>query len=138
MAFVLDSRLAKDACPVGRNEHSLLLMMNDRRYPWFIVVPTVADACEWFDLSLSLQQQVHADCVQLGQCVQQAFGSDKINIAALGNIVRQLHVHVVGRRQDDPAWPGPVWGHSPAEPMNTTEQAARMADLLRMDTLPFR
>lgn len=138
MAFALDTRLQNDTVFIGRNEHHLLLMMNDARYPWFIVVPEQDGVSEWFDLSPAAQQSLHADCVQLGQCVKQVFGCEKINIAALGNIVRQMHVHVIGRHQDDPAWPGPVWGHSPARPCDEAGKISRKSSILNAAGIPFR
>ena len=137
MTFILDPRLRNDTIPVGNNERHLLLMMNDSRYPWFIVVPAINGVSEWFDLSLDAQQQLHQDCVQLGACVKQAFGCEKINIAALGNIVRQMHVHVIGRSIQDPAWPGPVWGHSPAVAYTDDQAQATKSRLLAIRDLPF-
>lgn len=137
MAFELDSRLRQDSHLIGRNQHALLMMMNDCRYPWFIVVPQRANVSEWFDLSPEDQIGLHLDCVRLGQCVQNAFACEKINIAALGNIVRQMHVHVVGRTTGDAAWPGPVWGHSPAIGYNDSQRDARRAALFEQPELPF-
>jgi len=137
MAFKLDERLEKDSFIIGSNAHNLLLMMNDSRYPWFIVVPKIEGVSEWFDLTETQQVQLHRDSVLLGQCVQSAFAGDKINIASLGNIVRQLHVHVVGRNQQDPAWPGPVWGHSAAVHYTADEKQHRITQLFVQDQLPF-
>lgn len=137
MAFELDSRLRQDSHLIGRNQHALLMMMNDCRYPWFIVVPQRANVSEWFDLSPEDQIGLHLDCVRLGQCVQNAFACEKINIAALGNIVRQMHVHVVGRTTGDAAWPGPVWGHSPAIGYSDSQRDARRAALFEQPELPF-
>lgn len=137
MVFELDHRLRNDTHLIGQNDLGLLLLLNDSRYPWFVVVPQQAGICEWFDLSEQAQIRLHQDCVALGRCVQKAFGSEKINIAALGNIVRQMHVHVVGRSSADPAWPGPVWGHSPAQAYSAQALAARKDALLSQDNLPF-
>ena len=137
MQFELDSRLKNDTHLIGQNENALLLMMNDSRYPWFIVVPQRPDACEWFDLPQDEQIRLHLDCVQLGHCVQRAFACEKINVAALGNIVRQLHVHVVGRTTGDPAWPGPVWGHSPGVACSASLLDQRKATLFAQTDLPF-
>jgi len=137
MAFELDHRLRNDTHLIARNEHGLLLLLNDSRYPWFIVVPQLAGVSEWFDLPGEMQIRLHQDCVALGRCVQNAFGSEKINIAALGNIVRQMHVHVVGRSSADPAWPGPVWGHSPAVAYSEQALAARRDAILSQDHFPF-
>lgn len=137
MSFVLDDRLQQDTHPIGHNARALLLMMNDSRYPWFIVVPRHTGISEWFDLPQEEQISLHLDCVKLGQCVQRAFSCDKINIAALGNIVRQMHVHIIGRHIGDEAWPGPVWGHSPAVSYEDTQRKARTAALFDQADLPF-
>ena len=137
MAFTLDPRLAADCSIIGSNEQSLLLLMEDSRYPWFIVVPKIEGACEWFDLTHEDQLRLHQDCVALGHSVKQAYACEKINIAALGNIVRQLHIHVVGRETTDPAWPGPVWGHSPAIRYTDETRQERINRLYGQDKLPF-
>ena len=137
MTFSLDPRLARDGIIIGSNEHNLLLMMNDARYPWFIVVPRLASACEWFDLTPEQQIQLHRDCMELGRCVRSAFHCDKINIGALGNIVKQLHIHVLGRYESDPAWPGPVWGHSPAVPYTENDKQHRIEQLFKQERFPF-
>lgn len=137
MAFELDQRLQQDTHLMGENEQALLLLMNDSRYPWFIVVPRQANTVEWFDLPEPVQLRLHQDCVALGRCLQAAFDCDKINIAALGNVVRQMHVHVIGRYQHDPAWPGPVWGHSPATAYSGADLAMRRERLLGQNDLPF-
>lgn len=113
MPFQLDPRLKNDTFQIKETNSYLLLMMNERRYPWFIVVPKVADASEWHDLDDTQQTAIHLLCVRLGQAVQQAFEATKVNIAALGNVVSQLHIHVIGRNPDDAAWPNPVWGFAP-------------------------
>jgi len=137
MAFALDPRLAADCSIIGSNGQSLLLLMEDSRYPWFIVVPKLEGVSEWFDLAPDVQLRLHQDCVALGHCVKQAYACEKINIAALGNIVRQLHIHVVGRETTDPAWPGPVWGHSPAIRYTDETRRERVSRLYGQDKLPF-
>ena len=103
--------------------------MDDCRYPWFIIVPRVPNCREWFDLPSELSQQLFDYSQQLGAGIKQAFQCHKINIAALGNVVEQLHIHVIGRQIDDPAWPGPVWGHSPAIPYTEQQLSARLKHL---------
>ena len=137
MAFELDARLRNDTHLIARNQDALLLLMNDCRYPWLIVVPTLEGASEWFNLDVEQQARLHLDSVRLGRCVQQAFDCEKINIAALGNVVRQMHIHVVGRNGSDPAWPGPVWGHSAAIPYSDTQLKERKLQLFAQSDLPF-
>lgn len=109
-AFELDLRLATDSVFVADGPLSQVRLMDDTRFPWLLLVPRVADAAEWIDLDGSQQRLLLAELNQVSQLLRAEPGVEKINIGALGNIVRQLHVHVVGRHAGDAAWPGPVWG----------------------------
>ncbi|RLT92503.1 HIT domain-containing protein [Ketobacter sp.] len=129
MAFELHPQLAADTILVREESDLLLLMMDDAQYPWFIVVPKQVQITEWHDLDQAMQIRLHLYCVELGKAVTAAFGSTKINTAALGNMVSQLHVHVIGRRQQDPAWPKPVWGQAPRIPMEQEEIKTRTHSL---------
>ncbi|GBF56716.1 hypothetical protein PbB2_00373 [Candidatus Phycosocius bacilliformis] len=115
MAFVLDPRLEADSLAAADMGLCHVRVMADARYPWLIAVPRIAGAVELFDLPLRDSQQVWDEVQALARLVGRQPGIMKVNIGALGNIVRQLHIHIVGRHQHDPAWPGPVWGHSPAQ-----------------------
>lgn len=137
MSFALDARLQKDTFLIGSAPDMLLLLMNDSRYPWFIIVPSLPNISEWFDLPESRQIDLHLASVKLGQSIQRAFECEKLNIASLGNIVRQMHVHVVGRHENDAAWPGPVWGHSPAMPYSEQQRKTRTEMLFAQMDLPF-
>jgi len=95
--------------------------MNEARYPWLVAVPRLPDAVELFGLASQDGEQAWAEIQALGALVGGLPGVGKVNIGALGNMVRQLHVHIVGRHEGDPAWPGPVWGHSPAKPYGPDE-----------------
>ncbi|MAR92373.1 MAG: hypothetical protein CML06_16070 [Pseudomonadales bacterium] len=125
MSFELHPQLAADTHRVSETDDCLLLVMNDRQYPWFIVVPKVEATTEWHHLDPDQQTRVHGFCVSVGQAIQSVFGSRKINTAALGNIVSQLHIHVIGRTPDDPAWPGPVWGAQPPLPLSDADVETR-------------
>lgn len=114
MAFELHPRLAADCFKVGCFELSLLLLMNDARYPWFILVPQRPDISEIHQLSGALRQQLMSESAMLSEALAAGFHADKINIAALGNVVPQLHIHHIARFHGDPAWPAPVWGKLPA------------------------
>ena len=114
--FELHSRLAADCIRVGRLPLSLLLLLNDARYPWFILVPQRSGIGEIFQLPESDQCQLWRESAKLSHNLMQSFHADKINIGALGNLVPQLHVHHIARFTSDPAWPGPVWGHSAPVP----------------------
>jgi diadenosine tetraphosphate (Ap4A) HIT family hydrolase len=113
--FELHPRLASDCILVGRLPLSLLLLFNDARYPWFILVPRRPQVGEIFQLCETDQRQLWQESARLARKLMHSFHADKINIGALGNLVPQLHVHHIARFTTDPAWPGPVWGHSAAQ-----------------------
>jgi diadenosine tetraphosphate (Ap4A) HIT family hydrolase len=110
-AFVLDPRLQADTQPVTTLPLCDVLLMNDARYAWLILVPRVAACTEILDLPEAQRAQLWQEINHVAAALREAAPCDKLNIGALGNIVRQLHVHVIARREGDAAWPGPVWGH---------------------------
>ncbi len=112
----LHSQLAQDCLVLGRFPLCQLLLMRDANYPWFILVPDRDDIHEIHHLSEQDQQQLLRESMILSRGLEQAFKPDKLNIAALGNVVPQLHVHHIVRYRNDPAWPAPVWGRLPAVP----------------------
>lgn len=114
--FVLDPRLKADTQPVVSLELSDVLLMNDARFPWLVLVPRRAGMVEICDLSGAEQATLWQEANRAAQALRAVAPFDKLNLGALGNIVRQLHVHVVGRRERDAAWPGPVWGSGRALP----------------------
>ena len=122
--FVLHPRLKADTLFVADWGLSRILLMNDGRYAWLVLVPRRAGAVELFDLSGPDRAMLMEEMTRAATLLKTIAPAAKINIAALGNLVAQLHVHVVSRSPADPAWPGPVWGHSPAVPY---EAAARDA-----------
>ncbi|MDH1631884.1 HIT family protein [Pseudomonas mosselii] len=112
--FTLDSRLQEDSLVLGDLPLCRLLLSKDANYPWFILVPRRADITEVFELEEADQQQLWLETTALAEALKEAFAADKMNVAALGNVVSQLHMHVIVRRQGDAAWPAPVWGKVPA------------------------
>ena len=130
--FVLDQRLAQDATEVCNWKLSRILLMNDRRFPWLILVPRRTGAVEAFDLSADEQGLLWREVNAAARALKRITGCRKINIGALGNIVSQLHVHVVARRADDAAWPGPVWGKGTAEPYAGDEFRSRLAEFKKL------
>jgi len=108
--FKLHPKLAADCFQVGNFPLSRLLMINDSNYPWFILVPRVPDITEIYQLTEVDQVQLAVESSVLSETLARMFGADKMNIAALGNVVSQLHVHHVVRFKTDLAWPDPVWG----------------------------
>ena len=122
--FVLDPRLAADSAFIADGPLSQVRLMDDTRFPWLVLVPRVNGVSEWLELDGGQQRLLLAEINQAGQLIRAQPGVEKLNIGALGNIVRQLHVHVVGRHAGDPAWPGPVWGSGAALRHDPEELAA--------------
>ena len=112
--FELHAQLAKDCTVIGDLPLSKLLLMNDAHYPWFVLVPMRSDKREWYELSDKDQPQLLREANTLAKFLQEKTGAKKMNIGALGNMVPQLHVHVIARFENDAAWPAPVWGRAPA------------------------
>jgi diadenosine tetraphosphate (Ap4A) HIT family hydrolase len=112
--FALDPRLAADTRPVASLPLCDVLLMNDARYPWLILVPRRAGLVEIADLRDDEQAMLWQEVNRAAAALRAVAPCDKLNLGALGNIVRQLHVHVVARVEGDAAWPGPVWGNGQA------------------------
>jgi len=108
--FELHTQLEKDTVPIGDLALCRVLLMNDSNYPWLILVPRRENIGEIFQLTAVDQQQLMAEVSAVSAALASHYHADKINVAALGNVVPQLHVHVIARYLDDAAWPRPVWG----------------------------
>ena len=126
----LHPQLRKDCLLVGRFTLCRLLLMRDANYPWFILVPDRDGVSEIFQLSDEDQVALLRESSRLSAVLAERFHADKLNIAALGNVVPQLHVHHVVRYRGDPAWPAPVWGRVPARPY-TAEGLSAVLETLR-------
>jgi diadenosine tetraphosphate (Ap4A) HIT family hydrolase len=127
MSFALDPRLAADTHPIGECALSRLLLMDDARFPWLILVPRIAGARELFDLDGVDRASLLAELDGVGRALETLLRPDKMNIAALGNVVPQLHVHVIARYATDAAWPQPVWGRGEPVRYEPAARAARIA-----------
>lgn len=125
----LDERLAKDTGAIGETGQVWLRWMNDQRFPWVIVVPKLEGVTEWYQLTEEQQQYLLKVVNRCAKHLQTLTGSKKINIGTLGNLVPQLHVHVVARFEEDDAWPGPIWGQGEVVPWPTDEQPSWLAPL---------
>ena len=121
--FSLAPELQRDCIELADWPLCKVLLMNDSQYPWFILVPRVAGVKEIIDLSEELQITLLQESGKLSKLLQQVFNPDKLNVAALGNMAPQLHVHHIARFTTDAAWPTPIWGKLPAVPY-TDEQIA--------------
>lgn len=130
----LHPRLEQDCHYVTRLDLCHLLLMNDRTYPWCLLVPDREDITEIHQLEEAEQQQLIRESSRLARGLTQLYRPDKLNIAAIGNLVPQLHLHHVVRYTGDPAWPKPVWGQAPARPYSDEAADAAVARLLEVIT----
>lgn len=121
--FTVDPVILSLTRPLADWPLSRLFLYNDSRYQWGLLVPRRPGAVEMRDLSEADQAQMMKEIVQLSNIIRTLPGVEKLNVGNLGNMVTQLHVHVIGRRKGDPAWPGPVWGHSNPAPWPKPEEA---------------
>lgn len=121
MAFSLHPKLAEDSLPIVALALCDVRLMNDRRFPWCIVVPRLENLRELHDVPDAQQAGLFAEITATSRALERVAGAEKINVAALGNIVAQLHVHVIARFCHDAAWPAPVWGFGSAEPYENAQ-----------------
>ncbi|EWY41353.1 histidine triad (HIT) protein [Skermanella stibiiresistens SB22] len=128
--FKLHERLAADTVLVRPLTLCQVLCMNNRVWPWLILVPARLDVTELHHLSTGDRAVLIEEVALVSSTLERVFNPDKLNVAAIGNIVPQLHIHVVARRRDDPAWPNPVWGSGIAEPYAPADLDA-LVDRLR-------
>jgi diadenosine tetraphosphate (Ap4A) HIT family hydrolase len=135
--FSLHPQLVLDGIELADFPLCKLLLCNDSAYPWFILVPKIADISEVFQLEWQQQQQLLNESSLLSELLLQVFAGDKMNIAALGNVVEQLHVHHVVRFKSDAQWPKPIWGQQALTPYSDEELVALKAKLLPQLTAIF-
>lgn len=121
MPFALHPTLARDTVEVSRLPLCRVLLMKDRRFPWLILVPERESTREIHELTAEDRAGLIEEVALASRVLESLFRPDKMNVGALGNVVPQLHVHVVARYASDPAWPGPVWGSGPAVPYTEDE-----------------
>jgi diadenosine tetraphosphate (Ap4A) HIT family hydrolase len=126
----LHPMLARDTRRLGETGLSHVRWMNDRRFPWLMLVPRRPDLLEWHHLPPQEQHQLLDEVSVLSAALETVTAPDKINVGALGNLVPQLHVHVIARHRQDPCWPGPVWGNGTPEPFADDEQPQWLSALL--------
>ena len=115
-AWQLHPQLANDTVPVVELPLCEVRLMDDANHPWLVLVPRVAGMVEIIDLDPAQRTQQASDNDAASRALKALFKPDKLNVAALGNLVPQLHVHVIARYRDDIAWPRPVWGNASARP----------------------
>ena len=127
--MILHPQLQKDCHVLGALPLSVVLLLNDARYPWVVLVPQREDVREWIDLNDADRQQLLLESCQVQEVLRDLYHPDKLNVGLLGNIVPQLHLHHIARFTIDPAWPGPVWGHSAAEGYSQSGLQQRSGEL---------
>lgn len=127
--FALDPRLAADTVPIGDMELSRVLLMNDARFFWLILAPRRANVCELIDLTEADQKSLLHEIDRCSRALRTIAQPNKLNIAALGNVVAQLHVHVIARFETDAAWPRPVWGVGSAQAYSPADLSTRISAL---------
>ena len=120
-AWSLHPQLAKDTIDIGDLPLSRVLVIKDANYPWLLLVPRREGAVEIIDLDEVAQAQLMTEITRVSRAVKEITKCDKLNVAALGNIVPQLHIHIIARRTGDVAWPRPVWGVAPPLPHDAQE-----------------
>jgi diadenosine tetraphosphate (Ap4A) HIT family hydrolase len=136
-SFDLHPMLARDTAEVTRLPLCRVLLMKDRRFPWLILVPERQSVREISDLAPADRAALIEEIAQASDALARLFQPDKLNVGALGNVVPQLHVHVVARFATDPAWPGPVWGSGAALPYGEGE-IEELRERLRAELVPHR
>ena len=129
MAFELDARLAVDTVSVAVIDNIDIRLMRDARYWWLVLVPQIDAAVEWQDLPEADALSLHHMSMRAANALRDLAHAEKMNIGALGNMVRQLHVHVIARLEGDAAWPGPVWGVGDSEDYADDVLQTRLAAL---------
>jgi diadenosine tetraphosphate (Ap4A) HIT family hydrolase len=127
MGFTLDQRLADSSHLVSRVDDIQVRLADDSRYAWLILVPEHAGTVELHDLTDDQRNRLFGLASRLGNWMKTTFAADKINVASLGNLVPQLHLHVVARQSGDAAWPGPIWGHASPIPRTDPDRQDMMA-----------
>jgi ribonuclease HI len=130
ISFDLDPRLAADSVEIKPLKLCSVRLMNDHRYPWLILIPMCQNMSEIHDLSEADSLVLMREIRLVSQAMEELFAPKKLNVGALGNIVSQLHIHIIARHDDDPSWPGPVWGHSPAEPYDD-KQLEKLCSIIK-------
>ena len=128
--FSLDHRLERDTLFIARQNGCQIRLMDDARYRWLVLVPELSGIRDWHDLPDETEQDMLSLTKSISYLLKTYENADKINVASLGNMVPQFHLHLIARHKGDAAWPGPVWGIGTAEPFND-EQAKALISVLQ-------
>ncbi len=126
--FKLNERIDNDTFEICDLSLCKVLLMNDANYPWILLVPIVADITELHHLSMDQQTKVLQDINAASKIMEDMFQPKSLNVAALGNVVSQLHIHIVARFEEDATWPGPIWGQKPAVPYEGKNRLSQLKE----------
>jgi len=137
-SFELHANLKRDGILLGSFELCQVLLLNDRNYPWFVLVPQRPAIQNLIDLNLADHRQLWEESRVLGAAIMQIFAGERLNVAALGNVTPQLHVHHIVRHSHDPAWPASIWGRFPMSPYQPGEVEAIAAQIAGAEMDGFR
>jgi len=129
VSFVIDSQLKQTSYPLTSLDVCDLRLVDDQRWPWLLIIPRIPHAVELIDITPDLRAQVWLEIDHVGRVMRDQFSPHKLNIAALGNQVRQLHVHCIARFPEDEAWPNPVWGVGDSVPYDSELLNSRLNGL---------
>ena len=129
MSFTLDSRLENSSLPITSIGDFQIRLVNDKRYIWLLIIPAIPNITELDDLEPKTQTALFQIASQLSSSMKSHLQADKMNIATIGNIVSQFHLHIVARKQTDATWPEPVWGKGTAEPYDENDAKSVMAQI---------
>lgn len=121
MDFTIDAKLAADTFNLGSFPLCELLLMNDNRFPWVILVPKLLNLRDFHEIPTKFRDVLFQEIEDTSRAILKLWEVEKMNVAALGNQVSQLHIHIIGRQRTDEAWPNPVWGHGTPIPYSTSE-----------------
>ncbi|MDH5693130.1 MAG: HIT family protein [Gammaproteobacteria bacterium] len=132
--FKLDERLQQDCILIEEQDEFIVLLMNNALVPWIVLVPKTTET-EFYQLEPSLQQTCLEKVNRYSRFLKDELQVDKINVATIGNIVSQMHIHIVGRRTTDPAWPGVVWGMKEKRAYTENEHAKMSKKIQRLDSI---
>ena len=128
--FVVDQRIEKDSILVTELELCQVRLQNDKRFPWLVLLPKVSALIEVHELTDAQQSQLMLESSKVAKVLKKITSCKKVNVANLGNVVSQLHWHVVARFENDDAWPGPIWGIGTAQSYSKEEQDKFVSRLL--------
>ena len=127
--FQLHPQLAKDSFPVTNLSLSRVILANDARFPWIVLVPEREDLVDLHDMAHADYNTLAREIRSTSKAMANLFSADKMNVATLGNMVPQLHIHIIARYRNDAAWPGPVWGKGTAELYEKSAAEKRISDI---------